>query len=110
MLAFTWCLGWQGTKDITDVEGDRAFGIKTVANTYGLKGLKILSIASLTMFTVEIIVLKKLMFLAVVPLALYGLLNYERKSTSMENTVSWLVFYLGLGLCFLIPFVGRIMG
>jgi len=110
MLAFTWCLGWQGTKDITDVEGDRAFGIKTVANTHGLKGLKALSIASSMMFTVEIIVLKKLMFLAVVPLALYGLLNYERKSTSMENTVSWLVFYLGLGLCFLIPFVGRIIG
>jgi hypothetical protein len=62
------------------------------------------------MFTVEIIVLKKLMFLAVVPLALYGLLNYERKSTSMENTVSWVVFYLGLGLCFLIPFVEKITG
>jgi 4-hydroxybenzoate polyprenyltransferase len=110
MLAFTWCLGWQGTKDVTDIEGDRAFGIKTVANTYGLKGLKALSVASLMMFTVEIIVLKKLMFLAVIFLALYGLLNYEKRSGSMENTVSWLVFYLGLGLCFLIPFVGKITG
>jgi geranylgeranylglycerol-phosphate geranylgeranyltransferase len=110
MLAFTWCLGWQGTKDITDVEGDRAFGIKTVANTYGLKGLRGLSTATLIVFIIEIIVSKRVMFLAVVPLALYGLLNYEKRSGSMENTVSWVVFYLGLGLCFLIPFVERIMG
>jgi 4-hydroxybenzoate polyprenyltransferase len=105
ILAFTWCLGWQGTKDITDIEGDRAFGIRTVANTYGLRGLKALSTVTLVAFTAETVLLSKIMFLAVAPLAFYGLLNYEKKPTTMENTVSWIVFYVGLGLCFLIPFL-----
>jgi len=104
ILAFIWVFGWQGSKDITDIEGDKKFGISTVANTYGIKVLKMLSIVSTIIFTILVIYLNKLLFLIVSVLGIYGIINYEKKSKYTENTISWTVFYSGLGLIFLITY------
>jgi len=105
ILAFIWALGWQGSKDITDIEGDRKFGISTVANTYGVEFLKILSTIMTIVFTLASLHLHKPLFLIVSLLGVYGIMNYEKKSKLTENTISWMVFYLGLGLIFLLaPF------
>jgi len=105
ILAFIWALGWQGSKDITDIEGDKKFNISTVANTYGIKTLKLLSIVMTIIFTIIVIYLNKYAFLIVSILGVYGILNYEKKSKYTENTISWTVFYVGLGLIFLITYI-----
>jgi 4-hydroxybenzoate polyprenyltransferase len=104
IIAFIWAFGWQGSKDITDIEGDKKFGISTVANTYGIKVLKMLSIISTIIFTILVIYLNKLLFLIVSVLGICGIINYEKKSKYTENTISWAVFYSGLGLIFLITY------
>jgi geranylgeranylglycerol-phosphate geranylgeranyltransferase len=96
ILSFIWCFGWQGTKDIPDVGGDRKFGIKTIANTYGVKALLILSAISTAVYTVLVLWLGKYLLLVVALIGLYGLLNYNEKWKG-ENTVAWAVYYIGLG-------------
>jgi len=97
IIATIWTFGWQGTKDVPDVEADRAFGIKTIANTYGIKTLKALSAASTILILYFGVVLEKYTFLMLVPLAIYGLVNYEKRWRG-ENTVAWAVFYTGLAM------------
>jgi len=97
LIAFTWCLGWQGTKDIPDVEADRMFGIKTIANTYGVRGLKYLSAITTLVLCVIIYLNKFYVFTPLIVLSLWGLLRYEDRWRG-ENTVAWQVFYVGLSL------------
>ena len=97
IISFIWCLGWQGTKDIPDVEADRKFGIKTIANTYGVKALKYLSALMTVALIVTIHYLKMYVFTPLIIIALWGLLRYEDKWIG-ENTIAWQVFYIGLAL------------
>jgi geranylgeranylglycerol-phosphate geranylgeranyltransferase len=97
LLAFVWAFGWQGTKDIADAEGDRLFGIKTLANTYGVTALRVLSTVSLLLYFAVCAYMEMPIFMLLVPLGLYGLLKYTSPWRG-ENTVAWAVYYVGLGL------------
>jgi 4-hydroxybenzoate polyprenyltransferase len=109
-ISFLWALGWQGSKDIGDIEADRRFGIKTLANTWGLKKLRIFTLSFTIIYIIYVVALGKLIFLLLIPLAALGLAKYTSKSKATENTVSWAVFYVGLGLIFLLTFVGEYFG
>jgi geranylgeranylglycerol-phosphate geranylgeranyltransferase len=97
ILSFIWAFGWQGTKDVPDVVADRQYGIKTIANTYGVSALKALSTFTSIIFAVVAVYFELPIFLLLVPLALYGIAKYEAKWKG-ENTVAWAVFYIGLGV------------
>ena len=104
LIALLWCVGWQGTKDIPDAEVDRRFGIKTVANTYGVDRLMGLSLLGTLLAVATALHYRLDTFLALIPLAVYGLANYTRRWRG-ENTVSWAVFYTGLALVPLLALV-----
>jgi 4-hydroxybenzoate polyprenyltransferase len=105
LLSFLWCLGWQCTKDIPDVEADRRYGVKTLANTYGVKWMKIYTAILTIMFFTTAFLLGKYIYFILFPLAVYGLGYYEVKAGVTENTRGWTVFYIGLGLTFLLALV-----
>jgi 4-hydroxybenzoate polyprenyltransferase len=107
LFSFAWAFGWQGTKDIPDAEGDRKFGIKTIANTYGVEVLHALSLVSTIACSIIAIVFGRPLLLLVVPLAVYGLAFYTRPWRG-ENTVAWAVFYLGLGMVPLLILVEKL--
>jgi len=97
VLGLMWCLGWQGTKDVPDSDADRLYGIKTIANTYGVGALRALSTLMTLLFALAATYFSKPLFLALVVLGFYGIANYDRPWRG-ENTVSWAVFYIGLSL------------
>jgi 4-hydroxybenzoate polyprenyltransferase len=107
-LAFIWAFGWQGTKDLPDAEADRRFGIKTVANTCGPSFLHKMSAASTATYVVAALALLKPFMLLAVPLAVYGLLRYNKRWLG-ENTTAWAVFYLGLGLIALLTMLSELV-
>ena len=107
LFSFVWAFGWQGTKDIPDVEGDREFGIRTIANTYGVEVLQGLSLTSTIASAIIATVLGRPLLLLVVPLAVWGLAFYTRPWRG-ENTVAWAVFYLVLGMVPILILVERL--
>lgn len=108
-LAFLIVLGWQGSKDVEDVEADRMYGVKTVANTYGLKALRVLALASTVLYVVGALLLGKPLLLLVVPVFVFGLIYYAKRTGLTENVIGWTVYYASLALYFLLVFVeGRL--
>ena len=104
LIAFIWAVGWQGSKDVLDAEYDRRFGIKTLANTYGvdfLKGLALLSSATIAFLS---ILTFKPVFLLVAGYGLHGVGRYMDRWGG-ENVYAWFVFYTGLALIGLLAFV-----
>jgi 4-hydroxybenzoate polyprenyltransferase len=104
IIAFTWAVGWQGSKDVLDAEHDRRFGIKTLANVYGvdfLRGLALLSIVAIGFLS---ILTFKPVFLLVAGYGLYGVGRYM-DGWRGENVYGWFVFYTGLALIGLLAFV-----
>jgi 4-hydroxybenzoate polyprenyltransferase len=95
-VAFAWAFGWQPTKDVPDVDGDRRYGIKTIANTYGVGAVKLLATVGTIVYGILSTAWGLWVFLINIPLAVYGLLNFDRRWRG-ENTVAWMVFYAGLG-------------
>jgi geranylgeranylglycerol-phosphate geranylgeranyltransferase len=108
ILAFAWALGWQGTKDIPDVEADRRFGIKTIANTCGVEGLRAYSFVLTMAYGALALMLCRPLFLLLLPLAAYGLMRYDRPWRG-ENTIAWAVYYSGLGLMPLLVVLERLL-
>jgi geranylgeranylglycerol-phosphate geranylgeranyltransferase len=108
ILAFAWALGWQGTKDIPDVEADRRFGIKTIANTCGVEGLRAYSFVLTMAYGALALMLCRPLFLFLLPLAAYGLMRYDRPWRG-ENTIAWAVYYSGLGLMPLLVVLERLL-
>jgi geranylgeranylglycerol-phosphate geranylgeranyltransferase len=104
VLAFLWVLAYQATKDIGDVEGDRKFGIKTIPNTYGLKGFLIYE-ASLTVivFSFIYVFLPKIMLL-LIPISLVALLGLRKQVKGAENNLGWVGFYSGLAFIYVLIF------
>jgi geranylgeranylglycerol-phosphate geranylgeranyltransferase len=104
VLAFLWVLAYQATKDIGDVEGDRKFGIKTIPNTYGLKGFLIYE-ASLTVivFSFIYVFLPKIMLL-LIPISLLALLGLRKQVKGAENNLGWVGFYSGLAFIYVLIF------
>jgi geranylgeranylglycerol-phosphate geranylgeranyltransferase len=102
LLAFVWVLGFQGTKDVEDIEGDRKFGIKTVFSEYGFRGLRFLMILCTIIYVLIAEFFSKYLMLLLVPIAIFGVLKVGQKSRLTENTLGWVSYYLGLGLLFIL--------
>lgn len=104
IIAFIWAVGWQGSKDVLDAEYDGRFGIKTLANTYGvdlLKGLALLSTVAIAFLS---ILTFKPVFLLVAGYGLHGVGRYMDRWRG-ENVYAWFIFYTGLALIGLLAFV-----
>jgi len=101
LLAFIWTFGWQASKDVLDVEGDKMFGIKTIANTYGRDFVKKLALISSIVFVMISIAFNKMIMLTMIPLMIFGYAKFYQKSKT-ENIIGWTVFYIGLGMIFVL--------
>ncbi|MEM2352300.1 MAG: UbiA family prenyltransferase [Thermoproteota archaeon] len=107
ILGFVWLLGFQSTKDIPDVKGDRKYGIKTIPNTYGETGLIVLMLASTIIYTAISILFCKPLMLLNLPLAAASILTFKKQSRITENTYAWACFYIGLGMIYILMFVSE---
>ena len=106
-LAFLWVMGFQASKDVPDSVGNGKFHIKTIPNTYGLRGLAAVMAACTALYVISAIRFNVGIMLLVVPLAVCAVLTTNRQSSLTENTISWLCFYAGLGALYVLMFVGE---
>ena len=104
LLTFTWVLGLQSSKDSPDITGDKEFGIKTVPGTYGQKGLITLMAICSGLYAVISFCLRLYTMLLILPVAALAILTTKKQSKLTENTYSWIAFYLGLGLIYVLMF------
>ena len=104
-LALLWCLALQGTKDVNDALFDLEYGIKTVANTYGTTGLKRIASIMLGIYLLLLIYSKQYLFLITFALGIVALFSIDKTYKLVENNLAWALFYIGLGLHYLIVFV-----
>jgi len=109
ILAFLWVMGFQASKDVPDVEGDRKFGVKTIPNTYGLRGLVATMVVCSIFYTVLSVYFKVYIMLLLVPLAILAVLTLKRQTEFIENTYAWGCFYIGLGILYILMFISERM-
>ena len=107
ILAFLWVMGFQASKDVPDTQGDKAYGIKTIPNSYGLRGLVTTMIVCSVFYTVLSIYFNVYIMLLTLPLAILAIMTTEKQSKLTENTVSWTCFYGGLGLLYILILIGE---
>jgi len=105
VLAFLWVMGFQSTKDVPDSEGDKNFGVKTIPNSYGLKGQVVVMTTCTALYTLLALEFRAYIMLLVVPLAALGTLTVRKQTQLIENTIAWAAFYLGLGLVYILMFI-----
>lgn len=105
VLAFLWVMGFQASKDVPDIEGDRRFGIKTVPNVYGVRGLIFTMGVCTTVYTAMAAYFGLYPMLLVLPLAAVAMFTTNKKSGLTENTLSWTCFYLGLAGIYILMFL-----
>lgn len=110
LLAFVWVLGFQSTKDVEDVEGDRKFGIKTIFSSYGYRGLRVLMIACSGAYITIAAVFNKPLMLLLALVAGFAIASVKNKSRFTENNYGWTAFYLGLGLLFVLMLLSSRLG
>lgn len=104
VFAFLFCLACQGSKDIPDIDADRNFNIKTIPNTYGVKGfVKYAAAVSMSMYIFAFAYVPIMLLL--VPLTILFFEGLEKENQKFENTRSWLVFYTGVGLIYILMFI-----
>jgi len=94
-----WVFIWQTTKDIPDIVGDKKFGIKTIPVVLGIEKTYIFMTIGSLLFILYSIKISYL-FLLFIPLIIYGIKNLEKEYK--ENTIGWLVFYIGILLYYII--------
>jgi len=99
-----WVMAFQPTKDIPDAEIDRLYGIKTIPNTYGIKGLRIWMTAVTLWYAAYILAIRSYTLLLTLPMAVAIILWFDRKVRLLENNLGWVLFYTGLALLFLLVF------
>ena len=105
-LAFMWVYSLQSTKDFGDEDGDRAHGVKTLPVVLGREGalslMKILMASYLALLTVYIGT--GLVHPAFITLGVLGALSFKYLDTRslLENNIAWNIFYIGLGLHYLL--------
>lgn len=105
ILAFLWVMGFQATKDVADVDADRKFEIKTVPNTYGLRGLVTLMMACTVLYILSAFWFRLHLMLLVVPLGILAAVTTERQTALIENNIAWGCMYVGLSLQYLLMFL-----
>lgn len=116
-IAFVWVVAFNPAKDLPDIWGDREFDIPSIPVIAGKEGLKIYTTA-FALVTIGVIHLMLqflpspfswlwvlLPLILAIPLSLILDLRLNR----MENNLSWVLFYLGLGMVFLIPPIAMIL-
>lgn len=101
VVGFLWCYALQGTKDIGDAEGDRRYGIKTVFNTYGYRGLKAVAFVCLGLLAIYAAWVKLYQLIVMIPVGLVAIYLVDKQSIT-ENNLGWTLFYAGLGLIYLL--------
>lgn len=103
VFGFLWVLAYQSSKDIHDIEADRKFNIKTIPNSYGIKGYRIyMLIVTIIMWIYSALYLPITFYL--LPISIIAVIGTNKKVDGLENDLSWCSFYLGLGLSYLILF------
>ncbi len=116
-IAFLWTFAFQPTKDITDVEGDRKFDIRTLPVAYGVEKTKafikwasILPFIPLIIYTqTGLLPLSYLLLFSLEAVREVGIWGFDKKVGAMENTLSWIMFYLGLSLIFMLSWVAEVI-
>jgi len=106
---FIWVFGWQTTKDIPDVEGDKRFGIKTLPVVWGVeKSIKFIAATTLAFVFYHVFAAlhtgcKGFLLIAVV-VGAFGIrgLKMITKESFTENTFGWVAFYLGIVLYYIL--------
>ena len=106
-LCFLWVLAFQSTKDFPDVVGDKLYGIRTLPVAYGREGaLKVMRILGFTysMANLAVSYSYSALYLLLIPLAVVipKLIDVEFYT---ENNLAWALFYLGLGLHYLVFYI-----
>lgn len=111
-LGFVWVTGFNVVKDIPDMEGDKEYDIPSIPVLAGKFGTLIHTVS----FTVVYICLSMYLigtylppvfkiayitwpFATLIPMSLI----LELPAPKMENNLSWVLFYVGLALLFLLP-------
>ena len=100
-------MGWQNTKDINDIEGDKKYGIMTPAVYHGLKTLpRIITALSLLSFLLLAIYIKtglipphlSALFILLMPTLwmIYKITRGDFSRITLENNELWAAFYLTL--------------
>jgi 4-hydroxybenzoate polyprenyltransferase len=104
VFGFLWMMAYQPTKDIVDIEIDRKFKIKTIPNTYGVKGFLVYS-GLLTVFMYIYALFNTPMLLFLIPVSAIALVGLNKTVKGMENNLSWICMYAGLAVFYLIMFL-----
>lgn len=107
----------QNFKDFPDIEGDEKYGMRTLPVIYGRSGaLKILSILALLPFTylfgaIGLGLLSSSFLLLCVLLPIFWVMfTYDEVELRwMENSLAWVLFYISLGLCYVLSFVAMLI-
>jgi len=106
VLAFLWVMGFQATKDVPDANADKRFGIKTIPNSYEPGGLVVVMIVCTVFYTFFALRFNAYVMLFVLPLAVLAISTMKKQTELIENTIAWGCFYLGLGLIYVLMFIG----
>lgn len=109
----TWVFGAQTSKDFGDVEGDKTFGILTFPVALGKEEARqlmisfmIFGIGLLMVFALYLLVPLYMIWLAIaVILPSYLIYRYVDKAGVTENNVAWMMYYITLGLYYLMPYL-----
>jgi 4-hydroxybenzoate polyprenyltransferase len=107
VMFFVHVLGWQNTKDITDIKGDREHGILTLPNWYGtdwtMVCIGITTGVHLILTWWLILYHPQFVLMSVVPvISLVVGTTATRPLKNMENVRGWVWFYLGLTLMYVL--------
>lgn len=106
IFGFLWVFAYQPSKDIPDIEADRMFGIKTIPNTYGLRGFKLhMIIVTFVLWIYSLLYLKAALWL--IPISVVAIVGVGRTVNGLENDLSWAAFYLGLGFSYVVLFITK---
>jgi len=104
VFALLWVLAYQPTKDINDIGYDRMFGIKTIPNTFGIDWFrKYAAVVSLIMYCYAYLYTPELLLL--IPVSIITVYGIKVRMKKMENNLGWVMFYIGLGLIYIIEFI-----
>jgi len=104
-LAFLWVMAMQGTKDIPDMRGDRAFAIKTIPNQWGINGLKKWIYVVMIVYLFASLLMGLLIYGIVLGLfAIIASRTLETKAKITENTIAWALFYAGIGMHYILMY------
>lgn len=115
-LGFIWVAGFNPVKDIPDMWGDRAFDIPSIPVKWGHIGTAVHTFSFASVFTailhyslgefltpvfMSLYLLVPVAFFIPTTMFLHG--SRQIKVPYLENNLTWVLFYLGLGFLFLLP-------